>query len=381
MIRAVLFDMDGVLVDSEDISIRIGIEYFASKGLALVKEDFSGHLGTGEKDFFGGPASDKGFSAWSQDEASSFFRSRYPVLTRDRGMALPGAVDTVRACAAAGILTAVCSSAPLWKVEANISSLGLDVRDFDLVASFADIRRNKPYPDIYRLALARLGVDPWDAVVFEDSPGGIAAGRAAGCRTVGLETTVDGDAMAAAGAGAVIGDLSVIGSFSDPAGLEERLFPSLRSEVVYGANVVSCDGVPAGDLLVGKALEKAAEARLNAYAPYSGFKVGAAVISAATKRIYAGCNVENSSYGATICAERNAILSAVAEEGVFGIDVLAVVSDDNPPAPPCALCLQVAAEFANPGTRVVLGDLKGNKTVHLFKDLLPKPFIFPTMRK
>lgn len=381
MIRAVLFDMDGVLVDSEDVSIKIGIEYFASKGLDLGKDDFSGHLGTGEKDFFGGPASDKGFSSWSLDEASSFFRSRYPELTRDRSMALAGAVETVRACADAKILTAVCSSAPLWKVEANISSLGLETGDFDLVVSFADIRRNKPYPDIYRLAVAKLGVDPWDAVVFEDSPGGLASGKAAGCRTVGLETTVDRKTMAGAGADAVIADLSAIGCFSSPDELEERLFPSLQGKVVYGANVVDCDGAGAGDLLVEKALERAAEARKNAYAPYSGFKVGAAVVSAATKKIYAGCNVENSSYGATICAERNAILSAVAEEGVFGIDVLVVVSDDSPPAPPCALCLQVAAEFANPDTRVVLSSIEGNKTVYLFKDLLPKPFIFPTMRK
>ena len=128
------------------------------------------------------------------------------------------------------------------------------------------------------------------------------------------------------------------------------------------------------------AIESAKRAQNCAYAPYSGYKIGAAILSSASGRIYSGCNVENSSYGATICAERNAIFSAVAAEGAIGIDLLVVASDDDPPAPPCAACLQVIAEFAKPDTRVVLVS-KNDRREYLFSDLLPHPFIFPSMRK
>ena len=132
--------------------------------------------------------------------------------------------------------------------------------------------------------------------------------------------------------------------------------------------------------IIERMIKEASMARDNAYAPYSKFKVGAALLSAATNRIYRGCNVENSSYGATICAERNAVIHAIAEEGSLGIDILVVYSDDDPPAPPCAVCLQVLAEFSRPDTKVVLVSVDGFRKTYLFKELLPNPFIFPTLR-
>ena len=95
-----------------------------------------------------------------------------------------------------------------------------------------------------------------------------------------------------------------------------------------------------------------------------------------------GSNIENSSYGATICAERNAVTTALtAEGGKLGIDLLVVASDDYPPAPPCALCLQVIAEFARRDTPVILVDTLGRRVEYRFEELLPHPFIFPSMRK
>ncbi len=383
MIRALLFDMDGVLVDSEGIAISIGIEYFSSKGLHLSQEDFKNYIGTGEENFFSGPAKEKGFHDWSLKEASSFTRSRYLDRVKKESIALAGVKEVVKSSRKAGLLMAVCSSAPTWKVLANIEAIGLESSDFDVVVSAADIKRNKPYGDIYQFALIRLGIAPDEAVVFEDSLGGLAAGIAAGCPTVGLETSVEGDRLLSHGAKAVIKDLSAIGEFKSSEELEQKLFGVKKDDMlVYGANLIGpIKGGCNKEILLSQALEMAKKARANAYAPYSKFKVGAALVSAATNKIYAGCNVENSSYGATICAERNAILSAIAAEGAIGIDLLVVVSDDNPPAPPCALCLQVLAEFSRPETEVVLSDLDGNKNVYLFKDLLPNPFIFPTMRK
>jgi len=129
------------------------------------------------------------------------------------------------------------------------------------------------------------------------------------------------------------------------------------------------------------AIALAVEARLHAYTPYSHYKVGAAIISDETNTIYSGCNVENGSYGATICAERGAVMKMISEEGGHTINTLVVVSHDTPPAPPCALCLQVLAEFCTPDTQVYLLDIDyvekglGDIVTYTFSDLLPHPFV------
>ncbi|CAN5405165.1 cytidine deaminase [soil metagenome] len=123
---------------------------------------------------------------------------------------------------------------------------------------------------------------------------------------------------------------------------------------------------------VEKAWRTAIETRKNAYAPYSKFQVGAAIIDD-RGRTFSGCNVENASYGGTICAERNAMLHAVAEGATSARDVI-VVTKMNPPAVPCAMCLQVLSEFATPKTRVWLADLEGIKDSVLISELLPRHF-------
>jgi len=91
--------------------------------------------------------------------------------------------------------------------------------------------------------------------------------------------------------------------------------------------------------------EVAKKARLHSHSPHSGHKVGAALRTKSGK-IYPGCNVENSSYGATVCAERGAIQTAVCAEGALDIAEILVVTDAAPPWMPCALCRQVMSEFA-----------------------------------
>jgi cytidine deaminase len=116
-------------------------------------------------------------------------------------------------------------------------------------------------------------------------------------------------------------------------------------------------------------LGRAAEARKAAYVPYSHFAVGAA-LRAVDGSVYTGCNVENASYGLTICAERNAVAHAVAE-GARRFDAIAVVTENG--VTPCGMCRQVLAEFG-PTMTVIVGDAAGNRRIYNMADLLPAAF-------
>lgn len=119
-------------------------------------------------------------------------------------------------------------------------------------------------------------------------------------------------------------------------------------------------------------LAAARAARPAAYAPYSGFAVGAAVL-ARDGRVFCGVNVENASYGATLCAERVAAASAIAS-GVREILAVAVVGPGGKPCPPCGICRQFLAEFG-PSMEIILEDGRGGLEVHELAELLPGAFL------
>lgn len=126
---------------------------------------------------------------------------------------------------------------------------------------------------------------------------------------------------------------------------------------------------------VGEALEAAARAaQARAYAPYSGFHVGAAVLAGGV--IFDGANVENASYGLSICAERNAIAAAVLA-GHRAIEAVAVITDATPPSSPCGMCRQVMNEFAPDPTSVpvVAINRAGGRRVWTVAELLPAGFV------
>jgi cytidine deaminase len=118
-------------------------------------------------------------------------------------------------------------------------------------------------------------------------------------------------------------------------------------------------------------IRAARAARRRAYAPYSRFRVGAAV--AAGGAVHAGCNVENASYGLTVCAERAAVLAAVGA-GARRLEAVAVASGTSPPTPPCGMCLQTLAEFAGPGLPVALLGAGGTRVDTTLGALLPRGF-------
>jgi cytidine deaminase len=115
----------------------------------------------------------------------------------------------------------------------------------------------------------------------------------------------------------------------------------------------------------------AKQSRENAHAAYSNFRVGAA-LRASSGRIFGGCNVENATYGLTVCAERVAILKAISE-GERGFDAIAVVADTDSLTAPCGACRQLIWEFCG-DVPVILANLKGKVETIAMRDLFPKPF-------
>jgi cytidine deaminase len=115
----------------------------------------------------------------------------------------------------------------------------------------------------------------------------------------------------------------------------------------------------------------ALKARDHAHAPFSRFRVGAA-LRAKSGRVFAGCNIENATFGLTLCAERVAVFKAISE-GEREFDAVAVVADTDRLTPPCGACRQILWEFC-PGAEVVLSNLGGKIKVHRVSELLPDAF-------
>lgn len=354
MIKAILFDMDGVLIDSEEYIAEAAIAYFKSIGVAVQAEDFLPFVGAGEDRYIGGVAEQYGVTL-DIEQAKTDTYNIYEKLITGKESALPGVVRFLTNAHSAGMKMAVATSADKQKMEINLAVMGLDPTWFTVLINGKDIQRKKPFPDIYIKAAQDMGLENGECIVFEDATNGVQAAKAANSLCGGITTSFSEEQLRAKGADFIINGLDDFEDFSTIAEFNRLL---LRF----------------------KAREIASQVRLNAYSPYSQFQVGAAVVSASTGTVYRGCNVENSSYGATICAERGAMMEAVAAEGDFRIDMVVVVSDDDPPAPPCALCLQVMAEFAKADTEVYLYDTKGTCQHYRFDELLPHPFIFPTQR-
>lgn len=128
------------------------------------------------------------------------------------------------------------------------------------------------------------------------------------------------------------------------------------------------------DPKVEKAYKEAIKAQSNAHAPYSNFQVGAAIKIKGKDQVYYGCNVENASYGATVCAERTAIQTSVCAEGKPEFEFLIVVTNTDPAIGPCGLCLQVISEFCEPDLPIYLANQNGIQQKVLFGDLLSSPF-------
>lgn len=193
-IRAVIFDMDGVLVDSEPLINTAAIAMFRENGLAVQPDDFLPFVGAGEDRYIGGVAEHYAFPL-DIPAAKKRTYEIYLDLVPTQLETFPGAIDLVHDCRKAGLSLAVASSADAIKVRANLEKIGLPIQFWEAVIKGEDVKQKKPAPDIFLSAAAKLGVAPKECVVVEDAVNGVQAAKAAAMRCVAVATTFPPDRL------------------------------------------------------------------------------------------------------------------------------------------------------------------------------------------
>ncbi|MHB9036454.1 MAG: HAD family hydrolase [Armatimonadota bacterium] len=188
MIRAVIFDMDGVLVDSEEHICEASMRMFAEKGLTVKPEDFLPFVGAGENRYIGGVAEKYNFP-FDLDSDKNRVYEIYGEIVTGNLEPLAGAKEFIAKAREKGLKLAVASSADKIKVEINLREIGFSVDSFDTVVNGLDVARKKPDPEVFLAAALRLGVSPSECLVVEDAVNGVAAAKSAGMRCLGLTTS------------------------------------------------------------------------------------------------------------------------------------------------------------------------------------------------
>ncbi len=200
----VIFDMDGVIADTEQLHLRAWQEFLAKHGVSHTPEEFRSLFGMANFQIFAKvlPKYPPSRYARLQEDKEAIYRKDAKGVLKE----VPGASDLIRMLHERGAVLAIGSSGPLKNIMFNLRELGLE-RYFKAIVSSEDVMMGKPSPEIFLKAAARINAMPEDCIVIEDSLPGIEAGKRAGMKVIAITTTHPRERLAAA-------DL-VIGSFKD----------------------------------------------------------------------------------------------------------------------------------------------------------------------
>lgn len=205
-IEAILFDMDGVLVNSEPVITEAAILGLQEFGVQAAWADFHAFTGMGEDRFIGGVAELHGVPY--RLEMKHRVYEIYLDIVREKIEVYAGTVPALRQLKQAGLRCALASSADRIKVKANLQAANISEDLFRTIVSGDDVTNKKPAPDIYLLAAKLCGAEPQHCVVVEDALSGIAAAQAAGMRCIAVATSFPPERLLQAGAAAVCVDIS-----------------------------------------------------------------------------------------------------------------------------------------------------------------------------
>lgn len=202
MIRLIIFDMDGVLIDSEDAITRAAMQALQNFGVQAKYEDFKPFTGMGERVFIGSVAEKYGVPFCEAMRAETY--RIYCETAHERVTVFPWSQSMPQQLQEAGFLVAVGSAADDVKVQCNLACIGVNPDVFSAVVTASEVTRKKPDPEIFLKCAAKCGVDPRNCLVFEDAVSGVQAAKAGGMRCVAITTSFDRQTLLDAGADAVV---------------------------------------------------------------------------------------------------------------------------------------------------------------------------------
>jgi beta-phosphoglucomutase len=207
---ALIFDMDGVLCDSEPYWAAAVIEMLRRRyGLAVVREEFLPFVGAGDDRFISGSAELHGVTAdLAIDRALAY--DLYVEEIRGTMPPIRGVREFLSDARRAGLLLAVATGSGRPKLDANLAAIGVPERTFDVVVSAEQIARKKPDPETFQRAIDGLGIAAARCLVVEDARNGVLAGRAAGCEVLGVTSSMPASVLRAAGAFATAEDFTTV---------------------------------------------------------------------------------------------------------------------------------------------------------------------------
>ena len=194
MIKGVLFDMDGVLVDSEPFICKAAIMMFSELGVNVLPEDFHPFVGMGENRYIGGVAEKHGISVDIEKVKARTYEI-YGIIVRDKLSPLPGASEFISKCRKKGLRLSLATSADRVKMEVNLKEIGLSGDTFHSIITGLDVENKKPFPDIYIKAAESIGLEPRECLVVEDAVSGIKAGKSAGCKCLAVTSSFNASAL------------------------------------------------------------------------------------------------------------------------------------------------------------------------------------------
>ena len=205
MKKLIIFDMDGVLVDSEEAIAQASIESLSEWGVSAKLSDFKQFTGMGDDIFIGGVANIYGVEYDLKMKARAY--EIYFEKAAERVAVYPWSKVMIEALSDVGYKLAVASASDRVKVLKNIECIGVDPEIFDALITGSDVKNKKPDPEIFLKAAKTAGEDPADCVVFEDALSGVKAAKAAGMTCIAVTTSFDEDKLYEVGADKVVADL------------------------------------------------------------------------------------------------------------------------------------------------------------------------------
>ena len=210
IIKGVIFDMDGVLCDSEEFIADASVEMFRQRYNTQVdKKHFKQFVGAGETKFIQGVAEIYEIEAVMPDD-KIFTYEIYLQMIANKLRPLKGVQKFVNFCKDSGLKIAIASAADLMKVQGNLKEIGFSAEFFDAVVTGCEVQNNKPNPEIFLKAAQFIGLEPSNCVVIEDAVNGVLAAKSAGAHCLGITSSFSAEELSQAGADWTAADLSEV---------------------------------------------------------------------------------------------------------------------------------------------------------------------------